>query len=318
MDSQKFIDHIARTPLSQILIFAVVLTAFRVATFQYIKNMPSHRRDSKWRFFGGASELCDALIYAAIFIFMVIRPYFFQTFQIPTGSMVPTNLVGDFIGLNKAIYRYSEPKRGDIVVFRPPIEACIGFPDQIEEDGVTVKVDFVKRLIGLPGDLIEMRLGQVYVNSKPLWEPYKQYTEADREQKTFKILTGVERDAVPKFNWKLVKYKGNLIPLNYSEYDANMMGRGYSVAEKYMISEESEWPKARALSAERIPDGYFLFMGDNRNGSFDGRGWGLVPRASIVGRAEFVWLPVPRIGKIRHVDNGEKPQPGAEIPEFLK
>ena len=163
MDSQKFIDHIARTPLSQILIFAVVLTVFRVATFKFIKRMPAHRRDGVWKLLSGGSELCDALIYAAIFIFMVIRPYFFQTFQIPTGSMVPTNLVGDFIGLNKAIFRYSEPKRGDIVVFRPPVEAC--YPEQIDKDG-TVNVDFVKRLIGLPGDKIEIKAGQVFVNDK--------------------------------------------------------------------------------------------------------------------------------------------------------
>jgi signal peptidase I len=317
MDTQKLIDHIARTPLSQILIFAAVLSIFRVATYKFIKEMPRHQRGTSWRVASGISELCDALIYAAIFIFMVIRPYFFQTFQIPTGSMVPTNLVGDFIGLNKAIYRYSEPKRGDIVVFRPPIEAC--FPDQIEEDGKTVKVDFVKRLIGLPGDKVEIKQGHIFINDKPLWEPYKQYTQPnDSEQKTFRILAGPEREAVPKPNWKLVTYKGNLIPLNYTEFDANMPGRGYSVAAKYEINEEEEWPKARALPAEKIPAGYFLFMGDNRNGSFDGRGWGLVPRASIVGRAEFVWLPITRLGKIKHVDNGEKAEPGAEISEFLK
>lgn len=318
MDSQQFIDHVARTPLSQILIFAIVLSVYRVATYKYIKSMPTHKRDGTWKALNGVSELFDALIYAAIFIFMVIRPYFFQTFQIPTGSMVPTNMVGDFIGLNKAIYRYTEPKRGDIVVFRPPLQACVGYPGQVEDDGVTVKVDFVKRLIGLPGDKVEIKLGQIIINDKPLWEPYKQYTQTDSEQKVFKILTGPERDAEKKPNWKLVKYNGELIPLNYNEFDANADGRGYSVARKYLITQESEWPKARALPAEKIPPGYFLFMGDNRNGSFDGRGWGLVPRESIVGRAEFVWLPISRLGKIHHVDNGEKPQPGAEIPEFLK
>lgn len=316
MDSQKLIDHIARTPLSQILIFALVLSIYRVASYKYVKNMPAHKRDGTWKIVSGISELFDALIYAAIFIFMVIRPYFFQTFQIPTGSMVPTNLVGDFIGLNKAIYRYTEPKRGDIVVFRPPVEAV--YPDQKDADG-TVNVDFVKRLIGLPGDLVEIRQGKIFINNKPLWEPYKQYTiPTDPEQKTFRVLTGPERDAVPKPNWKLVNFKGQLIPLNYTEFDANMMGRGYSVAEKYAIYDENEQKMARALPAEKIPPGMFLFMGDNRNGSFDGRGWGLVPRASIVGRAEFVWLPISRIGKIRYVDNGEKAAPDAEIAEFLK
>lgn len=316
MDSQKLIDHIARTPLSQILLFAVVLSVYRVLTFKYLRNMPLDKREGAWKFVSGGSELCDALIYAAIFIFMVIRPYFFQTFQIPTGSMVPTNMVGDFIGLNKAIYRYTDPKRGDIVVFRPPVEAV--YEDQKDADG-TVNVDFVKRLIGLPGDKVEIRQGQVYINDKPLWEPYKQYTiPTDPEQKNFRILEGMERDAVPKPNWKLVKYKGNYVPLNYTEFDANMVGRGYSVADKYIIYDETEWPKARALPAEKIPAGYYLFMGDNRNGSFDGRGWGLVPRSAIVGRAEFVWLPINRIGKIHYVDNGEKPAPGAEVPDFLK
>ena len=312
---QKLVDHIARTPLSQILIFALALTIYRVFTYPIIKSVPVQSRTGLWKLISSVGELCDALIYAAIFIFMVIRPYFFQTFQIPTGSMVPTNMVGDFIGLNKAIYRYTDPKRGDIVVFRPPAEAC--YPDQIDLDG-TVNVDFVKRLIGLPGDKIEIRKGQVFVNDKPLFEPYKQYTKAtDPDQKTFRILEGQEREDEPKYDWKLVNYKGNLIPLNYSDFDANMVGRGYNVADKYVIFDESEWPKARALPAEKIPAGYYLFMGDNRNGSYDGRGWGLVPRSAIVGRAEFVWLPINRIGKIHFVDNGEKRQPGAEVPEFL-
>ena len=322
MNTQEMVDRVARTPLSQILIFAAVLTVIRIISYKFVLSTPAHLRKTSgsWKFANGASELCDALIYAAIFIFMVIRPYAFQTFQIPTGSLVPTCMVGDFIGLNKAIYRYTEPKRGDIVVFRPPIQACVGFPGQIDDDGVTVKVDFVKRLIGLPGDKVEIQKGQVIVNDKPLWEPYKHYTIPDNEQKTFTLLKGAERESYPKPDWKLVMYKGELIPLNYTPFDANMPGgrREYSVAEKYQITDEAEWPKARALPAERIPAGYYLFMGDNRSGSFDGRGWGLVPRASIVGRAEFVWLPISRIGKIHHVDNGEKPLPGAEISEFLK
>lgn len=316
MDTQKLVDHLARTPLNQILIFAVVLTIFRVATFKYLKNMPLHRREGLWKTLHSTGELFDALIYAAIFIFMVIRPFFFQTFQIPSGSLTPTCMVGDFIGLNKAIYRYTEPKRGDIVVFRPPVEACN--PDQIDADG-TVNTDFVKRLIGLPGDLIELKQGVVYVNGKRLWEPYKHYTQAlNREQTQFKVLDGAEEAAVPKASWKLVDYKGQLIPLNYNDTDANHFPSTYDVAPKYRIEDPTEWPKVKALPAQKIPAGYFLFMGDNRNGSFDGRGWGLVPRASIIGRAEFIWLPLPRIGKIGYVDNKDPKQPGDEVDEFLR
>ncbi len=317
METQQLVDQLARTPLSKILIFAVVLSIYRVATYRFIHNAPVHQRTGVWKTVKGIGELLDSLIYAAIFIFMVIRPYLFQTFQIPTGSLVPTCMVGDYIGLNKAIYRYTEPKRGDIVVFRPPIEACT--PKDIDVDGVTVKVDFVKRLIGLPGDTVEIRQGHVFINDKPLWEPYKHYTyDTDSSHSKFRILTGAEREAVSKPNWKLVRYKGDLIPLNYTEFDANHLGGPYDVAQKFRIEDPAEWSKARALSAEKIPAGYYLFMGDNRNGSFDGRGWGLVPKSSIIGRAEFVWLPFPRIGKINYVDNGEKPAPNAEIAEFLQ
>ena len=315
MNTQELVDHVARTPLSQILVFAVVLSIFRIATFKFIRDTVAHRREGTWKVLNGISELFDALIYAAVFIFMVIRPYAFQTFQIPTGSLVPTCMVGDFIGLNKAVYRYSDPKRGDIVVFRPPIEAVIDKNKELEADGKTVKVDFVKRLIGLPGDTVTMTQGNVFINGKPLWEPYKHYTVGTNpEQTLFRLLTGAERDAESKPSWKLVRYKGELIPLNYTEFDANKTG----VAERFRIDDPKEWATARALPAEKIPDGYYLFMGDNRNHSFDGRGWGLVPKASIVGRAEFIWLPLPRIGKIHHVDNGDKPAPNAEIPEFLR
>ena len=316
MDQREIIDKLARTPLSQILIFALALSVFRVATFKFLKDKPLHLRSGLYKAIHSIGELFDAIIYAAIFIFMVIRPFFFQTFQIPSGSLVPTCMVGDFIGLNKAIYRYSEPKRGDIVVFRPPVEACT--PKQIDPDG-TVNTDFVKRLIGEPGDVVEIMKGQIYINGKPLWEPYKHYTQPqDREMNTFKILEGSEMEAVPKPNWKLVKYKGELIPLNYTEFDANHYGGPYDVATKYRIEDPNEWPKVRALPAEKIPPGHYLFMGDNRNGSFDGRGWGLIARSEIVGRAEIIWMPLPRIGKIRYVDNGEKPAPNAEIPEFLR
>ncbi|HLO97186.1 MAG TPA: signal peptidase I, partial [Fimbriimonas sp.] len=207
MNWQETVDKVARTPLSQILIFALVLTVYRLVVFKFLKNTPVHRRTGAYSFLSGVSELFDALIYAAIFIFMVIRPYFFQTFQIPTGSMVPSLMVGDFIGLNKAIYRYTEPKRGDVVVFRPPARACT--PEQLAADG-TVKVDFVKRLIGLPGETVEIKMGNIFIDGKPLYEPYKHYTIPDSKYVNFKLMSAAESANMVKTNWKLVEYKGQL------------------------------------------------------------------------------------------------------------
>jgi signal peptidase I len=303
------VDKIARTPQSQILIFAACITVARILLYFYLIKQPKHISKSLGnRILNGITESMDSIIYAAIFIFLVIRPFVFQTFRIPSGSMVPTMQVGDFIGLNKAIYRYTEPIRGDIVVFRPPVEAC--YPEQISPDG-TVNVDFVKRLVGMPGDVLEIRDGQTYVNGKPLPEPYKQLTEgiektADNNPVKFRIYSEAERLLYTKLSWKLVKRDGELIPLNYTADGANVaMGAGYSVAPKYVINDPSEMTKLKAAPAEAIPAGYFLFIGDNRNNSFDGRGWGLVPRESVVGRAEFIWLPIPRIGKPQYVPNNE-------------
>lgn len=296
--------------------FAIVLSIYRVFSYRFIQGRPAHMRGGSWKALSGVGEIFDSLIYASIFIFMVIRPFFFQAFQIPSGSLFPTCKVGDFIGLNKAIYRYTEPKRGDIVVFRPPADACT--PKQLDADG-TVNTDFVKRLIGMPGDLVEIHNGDVYINNRPLWEPYKHYTAPTNPDFTdFKLLEGALETTVPKPSWKLVDYKGQLVPLNYTEFDANRPGAFYPVAKRYEISDPTEWPKVRALPAQKIPPGMFLFMGDNRNGSFDGRGWGLIPREAIIGRAEFIWLPLNRIGKVGYVDNGQKEPAGAEVAEFLR
>lgn len=322
MFDQATIDRIARTPLSQILLIALVLSAIRVVAFLITQKVPIHRQGFGVKVLNFVSDLFDSIIYAAVFIFMVVRPYFFQTFQIPTGSMVPTNMVGDYIGLNKAIYRYTDPKRGDVVVFRPPARACN--PDQIDEQGV-VKIDFVKRLIGQPGELIEIKQGQVFVDGNPLWEPYKQLTDPSSDGKSFRLLTPEQKAAWPKANWKLVKYNGELIPLNYTENDANSPnpisfsgGYTYSVVKDYYVTDPLLMNKLKELPAEKIPLKHYLFMGDNRNGSSDGRSWGLIERNSIVGRADFIWLPFSRVGKFRYVDNGEKPAPNATLAEFLK
>lgn len=102
------------------------------------------------------------LIGAALIIALVIKTFLFQAFYIPSESMVPTLKVGDRVLVNKLSYDLHDVHRGDIVVFRAPAEA--------RSDGID---DLVKRVIGLPGDTVTWRKdGQVYVNDKPLDEPY--------------------------------------------------------------------------------------------------------------------------------------------------
>jgi signal peptidase I len=108
-------------------------------------------------------ELCDQVLIALVLVFFLIRPFVVQAFYIPSPSMEPTLRRNDRILVNKFIYRLSSPRRGDVIVFRAPPEAAHSLQE----------VDFIKRLIGLPGDRIRV-VGDdgVYVNGRKLSERY--------------------------------------------------------------------------------------------------------------------------------------------------
>ncbi len=93
----------------------------------------------------------------ALIIALVIRAFFIQAFRIPSESMVPTLLVGDHLLVEKITYRFREPKRGEIIVFKFPLDES---------------KDYIKRVIGLPGDTIEVRGKEVYINGRHIEEPY--------------------------------------------------------------------------------------------------------------------------------------------------
>ncbi len=306
--TRQLVDTLARTPLSQIVILVVVLTGLRLAIYPTIKKTPPHMRHGAYPLYRYANEFLDALVYAAVFVFMVIRPFAIQAFLIPSGSMWPTLYVSDFIVANKAVYRYSNPKAGDIVVFRPP-KAAAQSPSDLDNEG-EVAVDFIKRCIGTPGDVIELRKGVLYRNGVKTDEPYTHLSRCTRKEGSdcldFRDYTDAEKaDRLPQ-SFKFVKYKGELIPLDYTDHDANSISprtdsilvendqMPYNIASQYAFSDPDDAQKAEALPAQPIPPGYYLMMGDNRNNSFDGRAWGLVSRDRIIGRSEFIWMPFSR------------------------
>jgi signal peptidase I len=306
------INDLARTPLSQVVIFIVVLSVLRLAMFGVLKNTPPHKRTGFYSVLRVANEIFDAFVYAGAFVFLIIRPFALQTFRIPSGSMWPTLHVYDYIVANKAIYRYSDPKFGDIVVFRPPVEATLNHPEQVDANG-EVKVDFIKRLIGLPGDTIEIRDGVLFRNGEAVVDKYKHmsagiHTGPGGESDEFRELTPEEVKSSTPTSFKFVEYNHQLWPLNYTVYDTNSpnvrgnaseINRPYQVATRYEISDPAVAQHMVDLPPAKIPPGYYFMMGDNRNGSFDGRAWGLVPREAIIGRSEFIWLPFSRWGITR-------------------
>jgi signal peptidase I len=316
---QQLFDQLARTPLSHVLLFVAICTVVRFAIYPYLTKTAPHLRPLGM--YGQAkflNEILDAIIYAGVVVFMLIRPFAVQTFLIPSESMVKTLLVNDFIIANKAVYRYTTPQRGDILVFRPPVEAL---------DSTQTDVDFIKRLIGKPGDVVEVKDGTMYRNGKPCAEPYI-------------------NEPPMKLNWKLVHYEGpypewkdRYIPVymdpmtpeyaNWHSPTAHQYAIGWDptfpgatthslIPEDYMTG-KSAWKDPSAFTAEeqarmhylvaappaKVPDGYYLMMGDNRNSSYDGRGWGLVPGENIVGRSEVIWWPPSRWSKTRRVPVGE-------------
>ncbi len=300
------INDLARTPLSQVVKFIAILSLVRVILYPLLKNTPVHKRGALFGFARVVNEILDAFIYAGAFVFLIIRPFALQTFRIPSGSMWPTLYVHDFIVANKAIYRYTDPKSGDIVVFRPPVDATEQNPSQRDPNG-EVNVDFIKRCIGTPGQIVELREGILYRDGVRQEEPYKHFSNT-RDNVNFEDISQDQLDNQTKASFKMVKFNGEVMPFNYTAYDGNSSrprGAGFEpepyvrVASKFIIDDPTIARQLMAQKPQPIPAGYYLMLGDNRNGSLDGRAWGLVPRDSIIGRSEFIWLPISRWGRTK-------------------
>lgn len=143
---------LASLSIETVLVVAFFLVFIRLAFYGLRK--PLGKAERTW------GEMTESLLFAWVVVFLIIRPFVFEPFKIPSASMRNTLKEGDRIVVTKYSYRLSPPRRGDVVVFKSPPEA------------LNNEVDFVKRLIGLPGDLIEIGAGQVFVNGEPLDEPY--------------------------------------------------------------------------------------------------------------------------------------------------
>ncbi len=186
-------------------------------------------------------------------VVLVLRSFLFEPFRIPSGSMIPTLLVGDFILVNKFSYGVrlpitntkildtGSPERGDVAVFR--------FPDN-------PRLDYIKRVVGLPGDEVQYVDRTFIVNGEPMAtegsEPY-------------------------------------ISPVD------ELLVRG-AVARNEQLGDEPhrilEYPAetAKRSGTFMVPEGHYFMVGDNRDRSNDGRFWGFVPEENLVGKARFIWM----------------------------
>ncbi|MEO8032031.1 MAG: signal peptidase I [Gemmatimonadota bacterium] len=206
----------------------------------------------------------------AVVIWFLVRTFLVEAFRIPSGSMENTLLVGDFLFVNKAVYgaevpligktlpAFREPKRGDVLVF-----------DSVEEPGLKV----VKRLIGVTGDTLSMKAGQLYRNGQAIDEPWAVHAEPEKSED-------------PVYRSKMRQWQ-----------TAHLVGRDPATYQ----------PDLHDWGPIVVPRDSLFMMGDNRDNSYDGRYWGFLPRVNVRGTPLLIyysydatsWRPLSALSAIR-------------------
>lgn len=200
-------------------------------------------------------------------VVLVFRSVFFEPFRIPSGSMIPTLMIGDFILVNKFSYGFkvpfsdlsmfgvnlnpiymfgeSDPTRGDVIVFKYPKDPSI---------------NYIKRVVGVPGDRIEIKNKVVFINGEPI----------NAKEVSGKAIMEDMDEKFKNYNLKFYKVKTG--------------------EAEHIIQQDSDNYYKTDYQQKTIPKDRFFVMGDNRDFSYDSRFWGFVKREQVKGRALFVWF----------------------------
>lgn len=198
--------------------------------------------------------------FPVILAVLLLRSFLVEPFRIPSGSMMPTLLVGDFILVNKFAYGLrlpvldtkfvdiGNPERGDVVVFRFPKDPS---------------TDYIKRLVGIPGDRIEYRNKTLVVNGQPIPQ-------------------------VP--NGRYVGVGSGAGQTGYLVAEEDITGRAHAILVNPMAPDLPLGCRVLANGPITVPPGHYFAMGDNRDNSNDSRCWGLVPDENLVGKAFAIWM----------------------------
>jgi signal peptidase I len=231
-------------------------------------------------------EYAESIIFAIILAF-VMRQFVVQAFKIPSGSMEQTLLIGDHILVNKFLYRFTSPKRFDIIVFRYPWD---------EER------DFIKRVIALPGDRVQVRNRRVYVNGQPLKEPYARYMVTRLREDNFGPLVVPKKgDTIEIRSDKRLYLNGEPIPIPSGRYYPRDRGAAMTGFEVFY---GPLFPRGTTLQRPAGPfvvqHDYYFTLGDNRDNSKDSRYWGFVRSTRILGKAFFIYWSWNRNGRFTH------------------
>ncbi|MCI0449270.1 MAG: signal peptidase I [Chlorobi bacterium] len=254
-------------------------------------------------------------------VVLFIQSFFIQGYSTPTGSMLNTILIGDKMFFNQFVYGGStprfipfteiklpyiqlpairEPRRNDVVNFEFP-----GFRDELEP---STKVQYLKRIVGEPGDVIEVKDKVLFVNGQEfLRPPNMQYVDRNiypkgrPDSEIFPKGSGWNRD---NYGPLTVPKKGDAVTLskeNYLQWDTFIKREGHKIEMKPDGKIFIDGQESTSYTVER---NYYFMMGDNRDNSLDSRFWGFVPRENVVGKAWFVYfywnseIPFSRFGDL--------------------
>ncbi|MGE5491452.1 MAG: signal peptidase I [Actinomycetota bacterium] len=258
-----------------LILFILLLITGALYAVDFLKFRKLRAKDAKeplWVEWG-------ASFFPVILIVFVLRSFIVEPFKIPSGSMIPTLLVGDFILVNKFTYgirlpvinkkviEVNTPQRGDVMVFRYPEDPSL---------------DYIKRVVGLPGDRIAYQNKRLTINGQPVevkkvgdyLHPERLYYSEQYVEKLGDVENRMLNDAdAPAF-------VPDTVPFPYRE---NCIYNHSGVI-------------------CTVPPGHYFMMGDNRDNSRDSRVWGFVPDENIVGKAFFIWLnfsDLSRVGSFR-------------------
>lgn len=257
-----------------ILFILLVVTGalYAIDFFKFRKLRAKNAKEPLWVEWG-------ASFFPVILIVFVLRSFIVEPFKIPSGSMIPTLLVGDFILVNKFTYGIrlpvvnkkiidvNSPQRGDVMVFRYPEDPSL---------------DYIKRVVGLPGDKVAYQNKRLTINGEPV--PIKRTEDYLHPERLY-------------YSEQYVEKLGNVEHRILNDADAPAF-----VPDTVLFPHRENCIYNHSGVICTVPPGHYFMMGDNRDNSRDSRVWGFVPDENIVGKAFFVWLnfsDFSRIGTFR-------------------
>lgn len=222
--------------------------------------------------------------FPVILAVLILRSFVVEPFRIPSESMVPTLLNGDLILVNKFAYGLrlpvlnaklvgnGQPARGDVVVFRYPLEPSVAY---------------IKRVVGLPGDRLEYRRGQLSINGQAV--PLTPAPDGSKTETSYR-----------QFTEQLGEVAHQIQILANSRWGVAGLWAGLQLQRE---------PDGSISWSYQVPNGRFFVMGDNRDNSADSRYWGLLPEENLIGKAFFIWMNLDCItfnGHCSRIGNGIK------------